>query len=183
MGGKNISRYTFPNNSKKYILKEYVTDEKAIIQNNSILVQNIVSYTDTPESSIIIRAIPSELVNHTEYILLDTINQLSNKSNLSIYYILALLNSKLISWYTFKFIYGNAVMTMHFDSIVTSRIPVPNIDLNKKDHIKKYEEIVEYTKKILFYTKNSSNTTIDENIIDLEDKIEKIIVELFTKLS
>ena len=182
LGGKNISRYTFPNNSKKYILKEYVTDEKAIIQNNSILVQNIVSYTDTPESSIIIRAIPSELVNTNEYILLDTVNQLSNKSNLSIYYILGLLNSKLISWYTFKFIYGNAVMTMHFDSVVTAKIPIPYIDLNDKNTIENYNNMIELVKtrinlEMKLNNRNNPNTIdiLKRQINDIENSVEKII--------
>jgi len=39
---------------------------------------------------------------------------------------LALLNSKLINWYVYRFIYAKAVMTMHFDSPATSRIPLPN---------------------------------------------------------
>ncbi|WP_432633252.1 Eco57I restriction-modification methylase domain-containing protein, partial [Brachyspira sp.] len=45
IGGKNISRYYFPDNSKKYILQKEVVDNKAKIDNNSILVQNIISYT------------------------------------------------------------------------------------------------------------------------------------------
>ena len=94
--------------------------------------QNIISYTDIPKPSIVIRGIPSDLINKNESIILDTINQLSNKSNFSVYYILAILNSKLISWYIYRFIYGKAIMTMHFDSVITVKIPMPSIDLSKK---------------------------------------------------
>ncbi|MEI0701510.1 Eco57I restriction-modification methylase domain-containing protein [Brachyspira intermedia] len=182
LGGKNIARYIFPNNSKKYLLKEDVVDDKAIIQDNSILVQNIISYTDIPEPSIIIRGIPSNLINKNEYVILDTINQLSNKSNLSIYYILGLLNSKLISWYVFKFIYGKAIMTMHFDSVVTAKIPIPNIDFNDKNIIDNYNKIIELVKtRIILETKlndeNNPNTIniLKRQINGVENSIEKII--------
>jgi len=51
---------------------------------------------------------------------------LQRELELSPYFVLALLNSKLINWYVYRFIYAKAVMTMHFDSPVTSRIPLPN---------------------------------------------------------
>lgn len=186
LGGKNIARYLFPNNSKKYLLKEDVVDDKAIIQYNSILVQNIISYTDIPEPSIIIRGISSDLINKNEYIILDTINQLSNKSNLSIYYILGLLNSKLISWYIFRFIYGKAIMTMHFDSVVTAKIPIPYIDLNNKNKIDNYNRIIELVKtRITLETRlnneNNPNTIniIKRQINGIENSIEKIINFLY----
>lgn len=186
LGGKNIARYLFPNNSKKYLLKEDVVDDKAIIQDNSILVQNIISYTDIPEPSIIIRGISSDLINKNEYIILDTINQLSNKSNLSIYYILGLLNSKLISWYIFRFIYGKAIMTMHFDSVVTAKIPIPYIDLNDKNKMDNYNKIIELVKtRITLETRlnneNNPNTIniIKRQINGIENSIEKIINYLY----
>lgn len=186
LGGKNIARYLFPNNSKKYLLKEDVIDDKAIIQDNSILVQNIISYTDIPEPSIIIRGIPSDLINKNEYLILDTINQLSNKSNLSIYYILGLLNSKLISWYIFRFIYGKAIMTMHFDSVVTAKIPIPYIDLNDKNKMDNYNKIIELVKtRITLETRlnneNNPNTIniIKRQINGIENSIEKIINYLY----
>ncbi|MEI0686376.1 DNA methyltransferase [Brachyspira pilosicoli] len=186
LGGKNIARYLFPNNSKKYLLKEDVIDDKAIIQDNSILVQNIISYTDIPEPSIIIRGIPSDLINKNEYLILDTINQLSNKSNLSIYYILGLLNSKLISWYIFRFIYGKAIMTMHFDSVVTAKIPIPYIDLNDKNKMDNYNKIIELVKtritlEIRLNNENNPNTIniIKRQINGIENSIEKIINYLY----
>ena len=69
IGGKNISRYYFPDNSKKYILQKGVVDNKAMIEANSILVQNIISYTDIPKPSMVIRGIPSDLINKNEYII------------------------------------------------------------------------------------------------------------------
>ena len=186
IGGKNISRYYFPDNSKKYILQKDVVDNKAMIEANSILVQNIISYTDIPKPSIVIRGIPSDLINKNEYIILDTINQLSNKSNFSIYYILAILNSKLISWYTYRFIYGKAIMTMHFDSVITAKIPMPNIDLNNKSDKDKYDIIVKYSKSLIennIILNNLSNINEKQSIMRkiefIENNIEKLICEIY----
>jgi len=38
-------------------------------------------------------------------------------------WVFVVLNSKLINWYAYRFIFGKAIRTMHFDSPVTSRIP------------------------------------------------------------
>lgn len=185
IGGKNISRYYFPDNSKKYILQKDVVDNKATIEANSILVQNIISYTDIPKPSIIIRGIPSDLINRNEYIILDTINQLSNKSNFSIYYILAILNSKLISWYTYRFIYGKAIMTMHFDSVITAKIPMPLLDIQRKEHDKiviLVKNIIELNNKLTNKKNPNYINLIQRQIYNIDDMIDKLIYSIY-KLS
>lgn len=182
IGGKNISRYYFPDNSKKYILQKDVVDNKATIEENSILVQNIISYTDIPKPSIIIRGIPSDLINRNEYIILDTINQLSNKSNFSIYYILAVLNSKLISWYTYRFIYGKAIMTMHFDSVITAKIPMPLLDIQRKEHDKiviLVKNIIELNNKLINEKNPNSLNMINRQISACEKQLDNLIFSIY----
>ena len=182
IGGKNISRYYFPGNSKKYILQKDVVDNKAMIEANSILVQNIISYTDIPKPSIVIRGIPSDLINKNEYIILDTINQLSNKSNFSIYYILAILNSKLISWYTYRFIYGKAIMTMHFDSVITAKIPMPLLDIQRKEHDKiviLVKNIIELNNKLTNEKNPNSITIINRQINAVDKQIDSLVYKLY----
>ena len=36
-----------------------------------------------------------------------------------------MLNSKLINWYAYFFIFGKAIRTMQFDNPITSRLPIP----------------------------------------------------------
>lgn len=130
-GGKQISRYNTSNIIKGYIDKSEVNDEKAIVAVNSILVQNIVAHVMNPFPQIkIIATIPS---NFESIVILDTVNQLINKSEFDIKFILGVLNSKLISWFTYKFIFANAIRTMHFDSVVTAKIPFPDFK-NIKSH-------------------------------------------------
>lgn len=187
LGGKNISRYYFPENNKKYILKKYVDDDKAFIDKNSILAQRIVSYTEIPKPSIAIRSITADMINNLDkYMIVDTINQLSNNSNLSSRFISAILNSKLISWYTYSFIYARAIMTMQFDNPVTSRIPMPVIDLSNSSHKEVHDKIVVLVDNIIALNKKlsaeknpNSITIINRQINALDKQIDALVYKLY----
>lgn len=187
LGGKNISRYYFPENNKKYILKKYVDDDKAFIDKNSILAQRIVSYTEIPKPSIAIRSITADMINNLDkYMIVDTINQLSNNSNLSSRFISAILNSKLISWYTYSFIYARAIMTMQFDNPVTSRIPMPVIDLSNSSHKEVHDKIVVLVDNIIALNKKlsveknpNSITIINRQINAVDKQIDSLVYKLY----
>lgn len=187
LGGKNISRYYFPENNKKYILKKYVDDNKAFIDKNSILAQRIVSYTEIPKPSIAIRSITADMINNLDkYMIVDTINQLSNNSNLSSRFISAILNSKLISWYTYSFIYARAIMTMQFDNPVTSRIPMPVIDLSNSSHKEVHDKIVvlvdniiELNKKLNTEKNPNSLNMINRQILACEKQLDNLIFSIY----
>ena len=91
LGGKHINRYYYPNIIKGYLEKKYIVNNKGLIKNNSILVQNIVAHIMNPIPHIKIIAMPSSILdNKDEYILLNTVNQLENISNLDTKFILAI---------------------------------------------------------------------------------------------
>ncbi len=134
LGGKQIGRYFIREDIKGFISKEIVSDEKALIKENSILVQRIVAHIEKPIDHIMIIASLSKTINISDYIIVDTINQLQNISDFSSEFIISIVNSNLISWYAYRFIFGKAIRTMQFDNPVTSRIPFPTMCLqNKKD--------------------------------------------------
>ena len=56
-----------------------------------------------------------------DYIVIDTINQLSNIKNIKSEILLSIINSKIISWYSYRFIFGMAIRTIQFDNPTTSR--------------------------------------------------------------
>jgi hypothetical protein len=35
------------------------------------------------------------------------------------------LNSRLVNWFGYRFLFGNAIRTMHFDAATTDRLPMP----------------------------------------------------------
>ena len=83
--------------------------------------QNIIAHITTPFPHIkLIGCVPDK----ADVYLLDTINQISINEKYSNKYIWCLLNSKLICWYVYLFIYGKAIRTMHFDTVSTNRIPI-----------------------------------------------------------
>jgi hypothetical protein len=62
-----------------------------------------------------------------DFVITDTLNQITISAEYSRYFIWALLNSTVVNWYAYFFIFGKAIRTMHFDNVVTDRIPIPKI--------------------------------------------------------
>jgi len=166
IGGKEIDRY-FIKKQKGFISSNILKNDKSIIKEESILVQNIVAHIKKPYEHIkIIACIPNS--NYKEYVITDTINQITiNNKNFSKEFIWSILNSKLINWYVYLFIFGKAIRTMHLDNTVTDIIPIPKITLeNQKIYIELFNKIIE--KK-----KNNINTE------DLEKEIDKLVYQLY----
>ncbi len=124
LGGAEIQRYGIVGIKGK-VKAEIVENEiKTSIIENSVLVQNIVAHIENPKPHIKITAC---LPDNFSYKIVDTINQIVVNANYSNKLIWIILNSKLINWYSYRFIFGKAIRTMHFDSPVTSKIPIKEI--------------------------------------------------------
>lgn len=126
LGGKQIGQY-MTKEINKYISKTKITDYRAFINENSVLAQNIIAFIENPTPHIKITATISDCKDKA--IILDTVNQLTVKDDNCNKFILAVLNSQLLSWYTYRFVFGLAIRTMHFDNGVTQRIPIPKVPL------------------------------------------------------
>lgn len=127
IGGAEISR-TEIRKPKGMIDKAYVEDfAGAFVVENSVLVQRIVSHLEQPIDHIKITACLPKPEHIGVYSLANTINQIVVKPNLDIsnHTIWVLLNSKLVNWYVYRFIFGKAIRTIQFYNPVTSRLPVP----------------------------------------------------------
>ena len=172
---------------RRVVGEKYIVNDKGLIKNNSILVQNIVAHIMNPVPHIKIIAMPSSILdNKDEYILLNTVNQLENISNLDTKFILAILNSKLISWYVYIFIFGLAIRTMHFDNPATSRIPMPSVDLTKKSDKEVHDKLVKLVDNIIAINKklvgeNNPNTKeiLERQVRALDGEIDKLVYGLY----
>lgn len=134
-GGKQIARFELSERPKGYLSAAYSrlrTNGGATrggIDSGSapvdcILAQNIVAHVQSPVAHLkIAAALPDPA--RGPVLVLDTVNRLFNRSTYSSHYLLAVLNSRLVAWYVYRFIVGKAVRTIHFDTPVTSRIPLP----------------------------------------------------------
>ncbi len=152
LGGAEIQR-TGVVGAKGMINVEFVKDDlKAIIQPNSVLVQNIVAHIKNPVDHIKITAC---LPSSNDYKIVDTINQITVNKEFDFRIIWYLLNSNLINWYVYRFILGKAIRTMHFDNVVTERIPIPDLrDLDQNKIIKSINLKIDFEKKLERIRKN-----------------------------
>jgi type I restriction-modification system DNA methylase subunit len=166
IGGKQISRYGI--HSIKGFVNEIDLLHKGEINENSLLLQNIISFVPKPKETVrIVDCIPQK----TDYYINDTINQISITNNhYDKKFIWALLNSALLHWYAFNFIYGKAVMTMHFDNPITSRIPI-SVSVSES----RQQPLITLVEEVL--TDKICNSQADTQ--DLERKIDALVYRLY----
>ena len=124
IGGAELARYVLKDKPKEWVKQNNLSDAKWRVVENSVLVQNIVAHIENPIDHV--KIISAIVDNHDKLAILDTVNQLIPLNGLSHKYLVALLNSKLINWYTYRFVFGKAIRTMHFDSNTTAKIFLPN---------------------------------------------------------
>lgn len=169
VGGKEIDRYGI-RGLKGYIDKKYIVGNKCRIHNNSILAQNIIAHITKPYDQIkIIACIP----NVDDCVLTDTINQITVKeSKYSQQIVWIILNSKLLNWFVYYFIFGKAIRTMHFDNAVTDRIPIPSITPVNQDIVNQIENLVD---QILTAKKLNPNA----DTAQLEKQIDQLVYQLY----
>lgn len=124
IGGKGISRYGIVS-EKGAVSKNDIQADNWYCKEDSILAQNLVAHIANPVPHIKIAACFSP---GGRYVIADTVNQISIiDPQMPKQLLWAILNSRLINWYSYKFIFGNAIRTMHFDAVSTDKIPIPDL--------------------------------------------------------
>lgn len=161
LAGTSVQRFHIGETKGFYDLGD--APANAQIKAGNILAQNIITRLQNPLPHI---RIVAHLVQSNEAdnnIILDTVNQIeiiSGESVLSPYIVLALLNCKLVNWYVYRFVYAKATLTMHFDSPITNRIPLP--DLTEKPEL--VEKVIAEVKRI--YADRHANEKTSQARID-----------------
>ncbi len=173
IGGAQIQRYYITECLKGYLDTKDIDSDKAYVKWNSILAQRIVAHIDSPTDHLKITAtIPPNI----DFVILDTINQITvNKINPL--YVLGLLNSKIVNWYAYRFIFAKAIRTMQLDNPTTDRIPIiVNEEKAVIDRVKKLLKLysVKYQNKS---TENYPSITTEEN------KLNHLFYKIFSLTS
>jgi len=139
-----------------------------------------------PKPRLIITATTAEKLLREKYVIVDTINQLQNISSYDANFILGVLNSKLISWYAYRFIFANAVRTMQFDNPTTSKIPFPTINFNNKTEKQLYDKLLKFVETMLelnarkqTVTLQTEKDTLQHRIQHTDNEIDKIVYQLY----
>lgn len=187
IGGKQINRYSISKDIKGKIARSEIFDVNSRLKANAIITQNIVAHIANPIPHIkIISTLTNTLVNLDNYVILDTVNQIENVSNYDTKFILGVLNSALISWYSYRFIFANAIRTMHFDSPVTKKIPFCKLDLNERSDKIKYDKICEAVNVLIKLNKEiataktpQEKTALQRQIDALDKQIDQLVYQLY----
>jgi type I restriction-modification system DNA methylase subunit len=170
LGGAEIQRERI-NGVKGYVNKSVIeSDTNCFIKDNSVLVQNIVAHIENPIDHIKITACFPE---NKDYLIVDTINQITfdKKYNAKVFWLL--FNSKLINWYTYRFILGKAIRTIHFDSPITNRIPITE-SINQHPFIEKADQMLFLNKGLFEKTTRFINRIkVNFDLQKISSKLEK----------
>jgi hypothetical protein len=127
--GDDISRYRLFTPTKFVDGNNIQATEKRLerLKQPKIMSQNIVAHVLSPAPHIIIMSYYDEAGT----LNLDTVNNtVITSEQYSPLFVLAVLNSRFVSWYTYMFIYNQAIRTMHFDAPYVGRIPLPPINFS-----------------------------------------------------
>lgn len=126
LGGANVQRFRLSEQRGFLGLSEI--PQKARVSAGDILVQDILAFIENPTPHIKITA-HKVLPDEVDSGILNTINKLEiTSSAIGSNMVLALLNSKLINWYVYRFIFAKPIRTMHFNRHIISRIPLPDFE-------------------------------------------------------
>lgn len=174
LSGKEIQRYSITNYHNYFINYENIIQYSKVpkIKQPKIMCQNIVAHI---QDHIKITATYDE----AGVLDLDTVNNIiitNRKYNPK--YILALLNSKLISYYTYNFIYSKAVRTMHFDRSYSGKIPIRDISLKEQEYfVKSADKLLSLNCRL----KESGDKKTDE-CLKIESEINQLMKNLDNKI-
>lgn len=170
--GRNISRYCV------FDVNEYLPTEIAIKNKNKInflmqpkiISQRIIAHITKPKDHIMIMS----SLDKKGVLTVDTVeNTIITNKEYTLDFILCLLNSKLISWYSYRYIFSKAIRTMDLDEYYLGKIPLPKIKINN-DLFKNFsEKILSIEEKL---SKLGTKITVEKNRLREErDSIEKQI--------
>jgi len=124
IGGKEIDRFCI--RSVRGYINNDLHGTASEIKANSVLLQGIVAHIENPIEHIKITAC---VPNHGKYFIADNLNQitLNDNSIYTPYFVRSILNSTIVNWFVYYFIYGKGIRTLRIDNPVTKRIPLPNV--------------------------------------------------------
>jgi type I restriction-modification system DNA methylase subunit len=163
--GKTISRYNFWF-SGEFLLEEVIEGNKKkanFLQQPKIISQRIVAHVTKPKDHIIIMS----ALDRQGLMNVDTVeNTILTDVNYSLEFLLCLLNSKLVSWYAYRYIFSKAIRTMDLDDYYLGKIPLPSIKIDNS-------VFIELANRMLSLKKRLDGT--DEKRIDEYAKIEEEI--------
>jgi adenine-specific DNA-methyltransferase len=169
--GKTISRYKF-RLSNEFLPEELVNQNKdkvGFLQQPKIISQRIVAHVMKPKDHIILMS------------ALDKENTISTDKDYSLEFLLCLLNSKLISWYAYRYIFSKAIRTMDLDNYYLGKIPLPNAGVENSIFINLVERVHSLRKSLdeIGDKMTDERARIEEQIKKTEAEIDEMVYKIY----
>ena len=169
LGGKEIKRYVIDG------IKGFINRSDLDLTNNKIqfllqpkvISQRLVAHVQNPIPHI---KITSSVDKSGDILSVDTVeNTVIINQRFDPVFVAALLNSTLINWYAYKFIFCSAIRTMDLDNYYVGKIPIPDVTSEQQT------PIIELVNQIL--AAKQANPDVDTS--DLENEIDKLVYALY----
>jgi len=178
--GKSIGRYEIKPITDFINKNDYKKLGKKIeyLETPKIVIQNIIAHVKNPKDRIIMMA----AYDNNGTISLDNVGNIFMKdSSIDPFYLIGILNSKLISWYAYNFIYAKAIRTMRFDKFHFSKTPIRLVKNNEYNKIKKLSNILVNEKKKLakIARKSSDYSNINSLIEHIDSDIDNHVYKFY----
>lgn len=180
--GKTIGRYLIKE-VKEFITKEdykKIETKASYLLKPKIVVQNIVAHVTKPKDHIIIMT----SLDEKGLLALDNVGCIFLKDRaINRLFLLALLNSTLMSWYAYRFIYAKAIRTMRLDKYHISKMPL--CDYKGKPE---YNKLITFADKMLSLNKRlnefgdkktDDRARIEEEIKKTDKEIDELVYKLY----
>lgn len=182
---KSIGRFELKE-SIEGITKSSYSDLKNVLdymEKPKIVIQNIVAHVMNPKDHIVLMA----TIDENGIIGLGSVGNIFLRNKLfDPKFIVGLLNSKLFSWYAYRFIYGKAIRTMRFDQHHLNRLYLPEIHIDNLPSDKDYLDIIGRVSQMLSAKKQLQLAKIegDKNYLtrkceQLDKEIDQLVYQLY----
>jgi type I restriction-modification system DNA methylase subunit len=178
--GKTISRYNCRLNDE-YLPPEIVEKNKAkmsFLQQPKIVSQRIVAHVTKPKDHIIIMS----ALDEKNLMTVDTVeNTISTDENYPLKFLLGLLNSKLISWYAYRYIFSKAIRTMDFDDYYLGKIPLPSVMAESSALINFVDKMLSLNKRFneIGDKLTDERTRIEGEIRKTDAEIDELVYRIY----
>lgn len=197
--GLAIGTKFYSNTPKKYKLLKGVDIDKWIVKNHrylnnhdnikidkispflkpKIIAQRIIAHIENPYPHIKITA----CYDNEGIVITNTLTTFSFDERIDSKCLIALLNSRLFSFFAYNFIYSRAIRTMDFYDFYIKQMPFPQSLFEFK---KKQNPFIDLTNKMIQLKKDLSNANnphdkklLEKQIEITDDKIDRLVYELY----
>ncbi len=168
--GKNIQRYHIRQGVQYVKMTDVMKHHRRSLEpfhRPRIIVQDIVAHIYNPRPHIKLTAtIDKSALN------VNTVTNIAS-SEYHLEYLCGILNSRLISWYAYDFIYNRCIRTMHFRRGYADHIPIPRMDTVDEST---YEQLINHVKRMIaFYNEEAA----ESEIAAMDREIDQLIYQLY----